>query len=271
VRDPRGRLLSPADSEGVYELISRSILGLRPYSRPDAQRVIAQLAARRSHAVSTDQEEAMLVLSGGHPGLLVALFDVILRGGERALSGELSEWALAQPQVLEECRKLWSGLAEDEQLALSRLVQGIGAAYGVRELLALKGLIVAQRPDGVSFFSSVFKEYVLAHGAFSDQTLSLDEGAAVAWVEGRRIADLSPLEFELLRLLYRRLGQVCLRDEIIATLYPDEKDAVSDDRIASLVRHLRKAIEPDTKHTRYLVTVRGRGYKLVDTPAAASS
>lgn len=268
LRDHPERLRAPADSEGFYELISRSVLGLKPYARPDAQRVIAQLAARRSYAVATDQEEAMLLLSGGHPGMLVALFDAILRNGERPPSGDPAQWALAQPQVLEECRKLWNGLQQDEQLALSRLAQGIGAAYGVRELLTLKGLIVAERPDEVSLFSPVFNAYVLAHGTLSDQTLSLDEGAAVAWVEGRRIADLSPLEFELLRLLYRQRGQVCSRDEIIATLYPDEKGDVADDRIDSLVRHLRKAIEPIAGNPRYLLTVRGQGYKLVDTPTA---
>ncbi len=268
LRDRPERLRAPADSEGFYELISRSVLYLTPYLYPDAQRVIAQLAARRSYAVTTDQEEAMLLLSGGHPGLLVALFDAILRGGEKLSIGDRTKWALAQPQVLEECRKLWAGLEQDEQLELSRLAQGIGAAYSVRERLVLKGLIVAESPVGASFFSPVFKEYVLTHGALSDQTLSLDEGAAVAWVEGRRIADLSPLEFELLRLLYRQRGQVCSRDEIIATLYPDEKGDVADDRIDSLVRHLRKAIEPIAGNPRYLLTVRGQGYKLVDTPTA---
>lgn len=270
LRDRPERLRSPADSEGFYELISRSVLGLGPYSRSDARRVIVQLAARRSHAVSADEEEAMLALSGGHPGLLVALFDVIMRGSKRPAGDELTRWALAQPQVLEECRKLWNGIAEDEQLALSRLVQGIGAAYSIRELLALKGLVIAARPDAVIVFSPVFKEYILTHGTLSDQTLSLDEGAAVAWVEGERIADLSPLEFELLRLLYRRLGQVCTRDEIVAALYPDEKGAVADDRIDSLVRHLRKAIEPIAGNPRYLLTVRGQGYKLVGAPTAST-
>lgn len=268
LRDHPERLRAPADSEGFYELISRSVLGLKPYTRPDALRVIAQLAARRSHPVTAEQETAMLLLSGGHPGLLVALFDAILQGSVRTSNEELSKWGLAQPQVIEECRKLWGGLAADEQLALSRLAQGIGAAYGVRELLAVKGLILAGRPDAESIFSPVFREYVLAHGTLSEQMLSLDEGAAVVWVEGRRIADLSPLEFELLRLLYRRRGQVCTRDEIVTTLYPDERGAVSNDRIDSLVRHLREAIEPVAGNPRYLLTVRGQGYKLVDTPVA---
>ena len=80
------------------------------------------------------------------------------------------------------------------------------------------------------------------------------------------------LEFELLRLLYRQLGRVCSRDDIMAALYPHEKpgkeDEGSENRLDSLVRHLRKAIEPTAGTPRYLLTVRGLGYKLVDTPTA---
>lgn len=270
LRDRPERLRSPADSEGFYELISRSVLGLKPYERPDAQRVIAQLASRWSHDVSKDHETELLLLSGGHPGLLVALFDLLMRGGERPLGEDLVKWTLHQPQVLEECRKLWDGLAQDEQLALSRLTQGIGVAYTIRELLELKGLVVSDEPDAARFFSPVFREYVLNQGTLSERTLWLDEGAAVVWVEGHRIADLSPLEFELLRLLNRHLDQVCSRDEITTALYPGEKNDGSDNRIDSLVRHLRKAIEPLPDHPRYLLTVRGRGYKLVDSPRASS-
>lgn len=268
MRDRPERLRAPADSEGFYELISRSVLGLKPYTRPDAQRVIAQLAARRNHPVSEDQEADMLLLSGGHPGLLVALFDVIMLDGKRPSGDELTKWALAQPQVVEECRKLWDGLTQDERSALSHLAQGIGVPYAVRESLTLKGMIAPGGPEAAHFFSPVFREYALTLGALSDKSLSLDEGAAVVTVEGRRISDLTPLEFELLRLLYRRQGQVCSRDEIAATLYPDEKGAVSNDRIDSLVRHLREAIEPTTGNPRYLLTVRGKGFKLVDMPVA---
>jgi DNA-binding response OmpR family regulator len=113
---------------------------------------------------------------------------------------------------------------------------------------------------------------MLTHVTLNDKGVWLDEAAAVVWMEGRSITNLTRLEFELLRMLYRRLGQVCSRDEILADLYPDEvldpQVGSSDNRVDSLVRHLRKAIEPDGDHPHYLLTVRGRGYKLVETAAA---
>ena len=275
VRDHPGRLRPREEVEGFYELMSRSVVGLKPYTKPDARRVIAQIAARRRRAVTPSQEAAMLALSGGHPGLLVALCDLLSNGRAAPAGGDLVEWALAQPQVAEECRKLWNGLADDEQFALSRLAHAIGAPYSARELLALKGVIRPVDRDQFEFFSPVFRQYVLNEGSLSDRELWLDEGATVVWVEGRPIADLSRLEFDLLRYLYRRLGQVCARQEIMAALYPTENidpdTKGGDNRVDTLVRRLRRAIEPAPAHPRYLLTLRGHGYKLVDTPDGAST
>jgi DNA-binding winged helix-turn-helix (wHTH) protein len=270
LRDHPERLRPPSDNEGFYELVSRSVIGLKPYAEEDAHRVIAQLAARRHYAIKESQETNIIYLSGGHPGLMVALFDVLSNGENGSLSSDPVEWTLKQSQVVEECRKLWIGLKQDEQLALSRLAQGIDTSYSMRKLLTLKGLLQSISKDVVKFFSPVFFQYVLTQGSLSDRELWIDEMAAVVWVEGRRIDNLTRLEFELIRYMYSRLGQVCTRDEIISALYPgeilDPETIGVDNRVDSLVRHLRRAIEPLSGYPRYLLTVRGHGYKLVDKP-----
>jgi hypothetical protein len=270
LRDSPERVRPPDGCEGFYELLSRSVLGLKPYSRKDATCVVEQIAARRHLSISPDEMDRLLTLSSGHPGLLVALLDTMAQAVTLPNREDNGQVLLSRPQVTEECRKLWAGLAQDEQIALSHLAQGVGIAYRVRQLLELKGLIQTTRADEATIFSSLFKEFVLTQGLPSERTLWLDEAAAVAWVEGQRLTHLTRLEFDLLRMLYHRLGQVCTRDDIWATLYPDEKQdpdiSSTDNRVDSLVRHLRKEIEPDAEHPRYLLTVRGRGYKLVDAP-----
>ena len=145
----------------------------------------------------------------------------------------------------------------------------------MRELLALKGIIRPIDREEIEFFSPVFRQYVLNEGSLSDRELWLDEGAAVVWVEGRRVDDLSRLEFDLLRYLHRRLGQVCTREEIMGALYPtemtDPDKAGADNRVDTLVRRLRKASEPAPAQPRYLLTVRGHGYRLVDAPETPAS
>lgn len=268
LRELPSRLRLPAEVEGFYELFSRSVFGLKPYSADDARRVISQLAARRGYSLSEKTMVELLRLSGGHPGILVALFDIMARNQEPATE-DWQEWTWKQPQVQEECRKLWEGLNQDERIALSHLAQEVGAAYGPRQSLELKGLIRSEQ-DAYHFFSPLFQRYVREQGVLVAKPLWVDEQAAVVWMEGRQVANLTPKEFDLLRYLYRHLGCVCSRGEIGSAIYPNEAKqeyyGEADNRIDSLVRHLRKKIEPDVAHPVYLLSIRGKGYKLVDTP-----
>ena len=45
-------------------------------------------------------------------------------------------------------------------------------------------------------------------------------------------------------------------------------DQVDDARIEKLVSRLRSKIEPDSSSPRYILTVRGRGYRLVSRSGA---
>lgn len=268
MRDHPARLREPSDHEGFYELLSRSVFGLGPYTLADAQLVLNQLASRHRYVLVPELEQTILWLSGGHPGLIVGLYDILMHATSPTMVGNSPDWALGHSHILEECAKLWKGLALDEQLAMSHIGQGIGIALEIRELLLLKGLLKWNREKELVIFSPIVDRYVATHGDVDARCLWIDETAAVVWVERRRIADLSPLEYSLLRFLYRQLGKVCSRDEITTELYPDEHDDGTDARIDSLVSHLRKAIEPSPTHPRYLLTVRGRGFKLVDRPSS---
>ncbi|MEZ4676319.1 MAG: hypothetical protein R2932_19015 [Caldilineaceae bacterium] len=50
-------------SEGFYELLSRTVLGLQPYTETDARRVIEQIVTRRDHELTavTDDAKAELL------------------------------------------------------------------------------------------------------------------------------------------------------------------------------------------------------------------
>jgi DNA-binding response OmpR family regulator len=92
--------------------------------------------------------------------------------------------------------------------------------------------------------------------------LEVDVAAAMVRVDRRMIA-LSPKEFALLAHLYERRGRVCSKDDIGDAVWPEYHDGVYDYQIENLVRRLRSRLEPDPKDPQLLLTVRGRGYKLV--------
>lgn len=67
-------------------------------------------------------------------------------------------------------------------------------------------------------------------------------------------------EFELLEMLLRNAGRVLTRGQLIDRVWGS--DYVGDTKTLDVhIKRLRSKIEPDPSHPRYLVTVRGLGYK----------
>jgi DNA-binding response OmpR family regulator len=76
-----------------------------------------------------------------------------------------------------------------------------------------------------------------------------------------KLLTLSPVEFRLLEYLIARRGVVISREELLENVWGLQGDTLSrtvDVHIAGL----RKKIEADPRYPRYLLTVKGAGYKL---------
>ena len=74
--------------------------------------------------------------------------------------------------------------------------------------------------------------------------------------------EASSKELELLEFLYRRRGQVVSRDAVLTEVWGRSDDVVTRS-VDNFILRLRKKIEPDPARPRYLITVHGTGYKLV--------
>ena len=79
----------------------------------------------------------------------------------------------------------------------------------------------------------------------------------------RHPVSLAPKEFSLLIFLYGQKGKVCSKDAIGLAVWPEYQEGVYDYQIENLVRRLRSKLESDAGDPQLLLTVRGRGYKLV--------
>lgn len=78
-------------------------------------------------------------------------------------------------------------------------------------------------------------------------------------VSGEEV-DLTPKEFELLRVLSAYPGKVFSRDELLERIWGYEYDG--DTRTVDVhVRHLRLKIEKDPSNPEYIETLRGIGYR----------
>jgi two-component system response regulator RegX3 len=78
-------------------------------------------------------------------------------------------------------------------------------------------------------------------------------------VNGQRIK-LALKEFELLEMLLRNAGRVMTRGQLIDRIWG--VDYVGDTKTLDVhIKRLRTKLEPDPANPRYLITVRGLGYK----------
>ncbi len=78
---------------------------------------------------------------------------------------------------------------------------------------------------------------------------------------GGKAVVLSPVEFRLLEYLVERRGAVVSREELLEKVWNLNGDTLSR-TVDVHVAALRKKIESDSRYPRFLVTVKGAGYKL---------
>ena len=76
-----------------------------------------------------------------------------------------------------------------------------------------------------------------------------------------KAVNLTPTEFRLLRYLVSNPNRPFSRDELIEAVWGYASDVGSDRTVDVHMRHLRKKLEDDPANPRWLVTVRGVGYK----------
>ncbi|HAF22803.1 MAG TPA: DNA-binding response regulator [Blastocatellia bacterium] len=82
--------------------------------------------------------------------------------------------------------------------------------------------------------------------------------------EGARV-DLTPLEFQILELLASEPGRAWSRNALLDRVWSTEYEGYQRN-IDPHINRLRKKLEVDPKNPRYVLTVRGVGYKLNEAP-----
>jgi two-component system, OmpR family, response regulator RegX3 len=97
-------------------------------------------------------------------------------------------------------------------------------------------------------------------GVLEAGPVRMDVDRHVVEVDGQPVA--MPLkEFDLLEFLMRNAGRVLTRHQLIDRVWG--ADYVGDTKTLDVhVKRLRAKLEPDPANPKYLLTVRGLGYKL---------
>lgn len=259
-------LRSGSAEDEFSEMFASTTYSIPPLTPDEVERYLSSLP---SAPLDAARREICLRLSGGHPGILVSLAQVVAALPE-STAGGLEGVAAMEPGPRAECLKIWTQLRPQEQADLVAMATEAEAAVAPPQIRRLEALGLARQGR---LFSPLFADFVARRGRAADvggKGVHLDPDSGDVWVDGIRIPVLTELEFRLLQLLYDRRDKLTDKYRIVTAVWGDSYlDEVDDARVEKLVSRLRGRIEPDPADPRYLVTVRGRGYKLLSRPQEA--
>jgi len=127
--------------------------------------------------------------------------------------------------------------------------------FGVRELVA-RARALLRRPRQPTSGLEPSDAPVRVHG------VEIDPERRRVRVEGRDV-ELTDQEFRLLHLLATHAGIVFSREALLSKIWRGDT-FVTVRSVDTLIKRLRRRVEPDPAHPRFLLTVWGVGYKFAD-------
>jgi hypothetical protein len=266
------RLPMSREQGEFLELVAPHVHFLNFMTRDDTRDFCERFAVLEGVTFSDADLVFIYANADGHAGLALAVCCALgnVTGAptrnaqqDRVIHQIVQQNLATDANVRTECVKIWRDLEADEQNALFNLDRTDDAQIALRGLRAK--LIVRDGDEGPVLFSRLFADFVrrqqLAQQPHA-RGVYLDAGAV--FVEGKPVEELTDLEYRLLTFLYGKMDRVCDKYSIVENVWGQQFiDEVDDARIEKLVSRVRAKIEADAAHPKYLLSVRGRGYKLV--------
>ena len=102
---------------------------------------------------------------------------------------------------------------------------------------------------------TVSKEQLTVEG------IELDDNTKTVMVDGNTV-NLTPKEFDILKLLMEQPGKVFAPKEIYRKVWGEDSLSAGDNTVAVHIRHLREKIEITPNDPRYIKVIFGQGYKI---------
>lgn len=261
------------------ELFAHDTRHLSMLDESDSLCLIDEFARTEGVVFSPNDRAFVLTQAGGHPGLLRAVCHVLARAFERDEPEQVraADYRLLRERLEDdatvrgECVKLWNGLSDELQEALMGFLAGKQSDASLLGQLQEKGFLSVDARGAYHLLGKAFEGLARRQRLLQEPIrpgVRLDVEAGEVYVDGRAIPTLTDLEYRLMLLLYGQIDKICDKYRIVEAVWGEDYiEEVDDARIEKLVSRLRQKIEVDATNPRYLITVRGRGYRLLSQPA----
>ena len=258
-----------AEDGEFAELFAHYTHYLKNLDKDEVRQVVNVFGRQQNVSFSEADIDFIFVQSGGHPGLLQIVcqvvaddtVDQVLRN-ERLVAAHLDD----NDNIRDECVKLWHHVAPERQKALMNLLSSGKIDPVLKQSLLRKGILVEDKRGNLQVFGRLFENFVRRFQLVYEEPkkgVLIDIESGEVYVDGKAIEALTSLEYRLLLLLYGNIDKICDKYRIVESVWgEDYLEEVDDARIEKLVSRLRQKLEPNPSEPKYLVTVRGRGYRL---------
>jgi DNA-binding winged helix-turn-helix (wHTH) protein len=264
------------DVDDFIELFRTNIRFVPPLSARDTRILISTCVADMDARFDDADMAFILEQAGGHPALTeLACRKLAQITGKTArtpnqdalIHHEIRDQLRRDPGVRAECKKIWRDLTDMEQATIESFhwPERKSSAEALDELMR-KGLLLPD-DDAPRCFATLFSDFIQYQTLgqrIPQKGIYVDAESGQVTIDGHPAQNLTRLESRMLMLLYENLNKVCDKYSIVEAVWgEDYVDSIYDSAIEKMVSRLRKKVEPNPAQPRYILTIRGRGYKLV--------
>ncbi|MBI3485466.1 helix-turn-helix domain-containing protein [Candidatus Daviesbacteria bacterium] len=224
---------------------------IKPETKTDSKTILDISKERSKLKISNDVEEKLLeIVDGYYQYMQLALIYLHEHNLEAA---DLLSTLVKDERINLQSEELWESLNSSEQTVLVKASKNSNLTesdFEEGKYLFDTGMLI-QKNNQYDFFSPLFESFIKTR-----QTKTNGDNLSSV--------DFSKKEHTLFSFLQKNLGMVCEREAIIATVWPEVDNlGVTDWAIDRLIARLRNKLKLQ-KSPLEIVTVKTRGYKLIN-------
>ncbi len=228
------------------------IIYMRPALERDMRIIYETYKHRYNFHLNPTVEHALFDMVNGNVQYLQLALIILAekKNGGIKTKEELFQTLVHDERITLQSEELWESITKDEKKALTKILKNEKITPEEKEkniYLWDTGFVMEQNKKDM-LFSPLFKEYLEGREKEDNKT--------------GPVIHLTRKEHLLFTLLQSHIGNICEREEIIETVWPEYKElGVSDWAIDRLVARVRVKLKQQGSPYE-IVTVRTRGYKL---------
>ncbi|MDD3648275.1 MAG: winged helix-turn-helix domain-containing protein [Candidatus Dojkabacteria bacterium] len=292
VDHPIEQVFSTKEAGGLYDFINYNKKWLLPLNKEETFLLIDEFCQVFDSKLTSSQKDRIWELSGGHSWYIKVLTKFF---SENKINNDTQvEKIASMPTISAKGTQIWTHIPKDDKKSIIQALRNKSTKnLDFSEYIENTGLITI-KGNSLSIFSPLIKhfiqeraeKYLNGHNGITaedklekisssrtnrpnaeKQSLMIDIKRRAVVRDGKILqVQFSKAEFDLLKYFFENSTLSVTRDEVASILW--KKDVItkySDWAIDKIISRIRKKIEIDPKKPKYLLTLRGVGFKFLTT------